>query len=65
MTLSPIAQCFLIAAQRGNETLAHKQDLAVASGTTANAPSQPPQANPVPPAAKPVRTRRKAKAAAK
>ena len=38
MTLSPIAQCFLIAAQRGRETLARKQELAAAGSTTASAP---------------------------
>ena len=65
MTLSPIAQCFLIAAQRGKETLARKQELAAADSTTANAPSQPPQANPVTPTAKPARTRRKVQAAGK
>ena len=65
MTLSPIAQCFLIAAQRGKETLARKQELAAADSTTANAPSQPPHESPVTPTAKPVRTRRKPKAAAK
>ncbi len=42
MTLSPIAQCFLIAAQRGKETLARKQELAAADSTTANVPESHP-----------------------
>ncbi len=65
MTLSPITQCLLIAAQRGREVLAREQELAAASSTTATVPSQPPQESPVTPTAKPVRTRRKAKAAEK
>ena len=56
MSDDPIVQILLEAYQRGKEIAAAKK---------VDAPSQPPQANPVTPAAKPVRTRRKAKAAAK
>lgn len=38
MSLSPIAQCFLIAAQRGRETLAREPEIAAVSSTTASTP---------------------------
>ena len=56
MSNDPIVQILLEAYQRGKEIAAAKK---------VDAPTQPPQANPVTPTAKPARTRRKAKAAVK
>ncbi len=56
MSDDPIVQILLEAYQRGRE---------IATAKKVNEPSQPPQESPVTPPAKPVRTRRKAKAAEK
>ena len=56
MSDDPIVQILLEAYQRGKELAAAKK---------VDVPSHPPQASPVTPTAKPVRTRRKVKAVVK